>query len=660
MFLILAGVFMVAGFVAMGMQRSQLDRARQTNRNSSIEPQAEPLYGIARTTCFVIAFLFFAWALVSTSLIKVPTGKYAVVVKNWGTKTLSSGDFVALHGEMGPQADILRPGYQFEWLITIINDIEYYDVVLVPPGKCGVVSAKQGIPMKVGEAFAPPWDDASRLNMINDARYFLTDGKGVRAPQSTVLTPGPYTPHPYLWEKVTLVDATTIEQGTVGVVKSRVEGPVIWGKSFTRDVSTDGKLRVMNEKMLPKGSADVRLVPVGSVGVWEEPLPNGQYYINPEAYKVTKVPFIAVVYEYKGGYKRQFAQLQRDVKGEFTTTITEADIPVDLKAADAAIPTKIEGWDVPQELRALVQIQPDLAPFVVASLGLTAENSTEVVETRVITPTIRSVLRTVAGGMPMPFETEVMELGKDKVPLVDDQGKLKTKKLQEVRPARLNDLISNRGAIENAIELRAREEAAKEGINILEVRLSESALPGQFLATMQREQLAVQEAKTLIQVELTQVQRQKTENAKATAERQQEIVQGTIAAQVAEQKKIARETEAQGELAYMKAIAEGTMAQKDALGADAALQLQMFQSGLKEFSIILKEQPQLVAAALQNAGKFVPHIVVNNSGGGSSKESATEGLVTALLGQFLERNTPQKFGDMVPIPKPNQPLGSNE
>jgi len=489
--------------------------------------------------------------------------------------------------------------------------------------------------------------------MVNDARYFLTEGKGVRAPQSTVLTPGPYTPNPYLWEQIELADATIIEQGTVGVVKSRVEGNVNWGKAFTREVSPDGKLRVMNEEKLPKGSADVRLVPVGSVGVWEEPLSSGQYYINPNCYKVTKVPFVAVVYEYKGGYKRQYAKLDRDLKGEYTTTITEADITVPEGVADAAIPTKIEGWDVPQELRTLVQIQPDMAPFVVASLGLTAENSSELVENRVITPTIRSVLRTVAGGMPMSFETEIMVLDDKKAPVMDENGKAKTKKLQELRPARLIDLITNRGVIEEKMEQIAREEAAKEGINILEIRLSESALPGQFLATLQREQLAVQEAKTLIQVELTQMQRQKSENAKATAERQQDIVEGTIAAQVAEQKKLARETEAQGEKAYMMAIAEGINAQKEALGPDAAVKLQMFQMTLKEVSGILREQPQLIAAAIQNANKFVPNTVINTSGGG--KDNASDSMVMAFLGNLLNSQQPQKFGDVIPLPLPKAP-----
>jgi hypothetical protein len=61
--------------------------------------------------------------------------------------------------------------------------------------------------------------------------------------------------------------------------------------------------------------------------------------------------------------------------------------------ADRAVFLKVEGWEVPLELRVLVQVTPDNAPIVVASVGDEAE-----VEHRIIVPAVRSIVRDVTGG----------------------------------------------------------------------------------------------------------------------------------------------------------------------------------------------------------------------------------------------------------------------
>jgi hypothetical protein len=54
---------------------------------------------------------------------------------------------------------------------------------------------------------------------------------------------------------------------------------------------------------------------------------------------------------------------------------------------------KMEGWDVPLELRVVAQVSPSEASCVVADVGTLRQ-----VEDRVLTPSIGSHARDVAGG----------------------------------------------------------------------------------------------------------------------------------------------------------------------------------------------------------------------------------------------------------------------
>ena len=56
--------------------------------------------------------------------------------------------------------------------------------------------------------------------------------------------------------------------------------------------------------------------------------------------------------EFKGGFSRRYIDLKVDARGDFTQTERTASFPKPPDAADTAINTKIEGWEIPQELRA--------------------------------------------------------------------------------------------------------------------------------------------------------------------------------------------------------------------------------------------------------------------------------------------------------------------
>lgn len=578
---------------------------------------------------FVIFMIGFnvLWAFVGTSMVWVSTGNIATLKRVYFGKSLQPGRIVALDGELGPQARILTAGFHWEPFITITHKVDEEPVFTVPNGQCAVMSAKDGQPISGGSAFAAPWADETKHKMVNDATYFLTEGKGQRGPQTTVLTPGSYTINPFLWEKPKLIGAQRVEQGTVGVVKSSVLAQVDFG-SFKRPAPESNDLKVLSAEKLPKGAAAALLVPVGAIGVWEEPLPNGLYYINTEAYRVTMVPTTAQVNEYKGGYKRRTVDVSVNDQGQIVERINEVDVIEQPNTADAAILTKPEGWDVPQEARVINHVSPELAPYVVASLGLTQANAAQIIEDRVVTPIIRSVLRDVLGGAQIPFKSQKAVVDDKGVVVLDEKNEPKTTVVSEFRAVKVMDLLENRASLEEAMELRAKPEALKEGVTIMEIRLSESAIPAELLIARKREQLAQQLTKAWQQEEIAQKQRQLTENARAQAQQQSELVKAEIAAKAAKERQAARTTEGEGEKAYLLAIAEGQKAQSEILGAETTARLQMFQAVLKTAEGVLERNPELIGKSIDNAHKFVPHILVN--GGGAGLEGPA-----AIFGQLL-------------------------
>lgn len=263
------------------------------------------------------ALLVFLAAFCLSSFRYVGEHSIGVVIKNALGPPLPPGKIVATSGEKGPQARILPPGWH-PWLWPIIYDIEYHPLIEIPSDSVGLLTAADGQPLPPGQTYAPEWPESQRKQMAQDAVYFLTDGKGYRGPQTSVLEPGTYRINPKLF-KVEVVPATNIEKASVGVVKSNVGDE-------------------------PPGQvARARLVTVGQQGIWDTPLTPRKYYINPKAYEVTTVSTRKTIVRYAAA----------SAEGE------EREIRV--RTSD--------GFTFPVDVRIEYEITPEDAPLVVASVG---------------------------------------------------------------------------------------------------------------------------------------------------------------------------------------------------------------------------------------------------------------------------------------------------
>jgi hypothetical protein len=595
-------VFVVVGALFLSVVPSLLPPAYQ----SRLVAGAVRLIG-------VMCILF---AVASTSYVFVPDGHLGHLFRIYGGGSLTGGRIVAANGENGPQAEIFTPGFHARPMLNVIYSVDTSkEEVTIPQGKVGVLTARDGAPLRSGQAFADPFLPRLGYQML-DAATFLNNG-GQRGPQLTVLTPGKWRINRYLWD-VTEVDAKEVKAGYVGVVKSNVHADIDFG---TLKAAKPDNCDVIVNKDVSAGRLDAPIVPVGCIGVWKDSLQPGKYYFPPDAFLITEIDTRAQVWSYAGGYKRSNIALTVDSKGDIVQTRTEETVPVDKDNADRAVFVKMEGWDVPLELRVVAQVSPAEASCVVAGVGTLKD-----VEDRVLTPSIRAITRDVSGGTYEVTEAKVDENGK---PILDTDGKPIFVTIN--RPTKVLDLINQRPLIEGEIERRIRPEAQKSCITIREVRLGEPAIPPELLVAVRREQLATQLAKAFIQERAAQEKRIDSEKAKETANQQGTLVRAEIGVQASVQNALAARNEGQGERDKLTAIAAGQKTQVEVLGPEATRQLRQFELSLDTLAKFANAHPDVIAAALTNASKFVPQTSINLSGGGSGSLLDAAGLLGGLV-----------------------------
>jgi hypothetical protein len=532
--------------------------------------------------------------LASTSFVQIDANRVGHLKRIYGFQELPAGRIIALAGQKGPQARILGPGFHVIPLVQVLYTVEQLDVVRVPEGTYGEIVAVDGQPMPEGMFIAPQIPD-NRVAAMLEAENFLTARDGYRGPQETVLKPGEYRLNRYLFnvrvapaEGVGTTRATLIPAGHVGVVKSNVFKP------GTQCVEQEVKTTELIE-----GALSVPLVPNGCIGIWKEPLFPGAYYLNRKAYEVTLVDTRVKTWEYKGGYVKRIIDLAVDQQGNITQTQRAENQPVPQDAADRAVFVKVEGWDIPQELRVLVQVSPRNAPIVVGAVGGLAE-----IEDRILTPVIRSIVRNVTGS-----DIEVPD------------PKDPTRRIR--RQTNVLDLIENRDALEQTIETLVKREGRKAGVDIQEIRLGEPSIPPELLVSRLREQLADQLSKAYERETAAQAKRIETEQARATANQQPKLVEAQIAVQVATQRETERGALGRAERVFLEETARGQRAQAEVLGQDRVALLQ----ALEKLLGTLERKPELA----QLAGRLVPHTVVG-SGGGEGLAGAAA-ILSGVIGQ---------------------------
>lgn len=523
-----------------------------------------------RGALIVLAFSLFGFGLVVGSSVVIDQDEVGIVHKQFFGKPLPTGQIIARDGEMGPQAEILGPGWHFGFY-PFTYQVRIDRVITVPSGQVGFVTARDGQPLPENEMFAPAWDSAQ--DMLNPA-IFLAKG-GRRGPQTTILTPGTYRYNTALHE-VTAIPAMQVAAGTVVVIKSNS------GKRWT---AADGQGDTVN---------GVPLVPRDHIGVWSEPLTPGGYYLNTNAYVPTVVKTTQRTYTY---------QAASTPASKIAPAAPAARAAVRAQPASAAsgsndwsvsVRSK-DGFSFPVDVRVACAVEAKNAPYLVALLGNPDAvvqddqegEELEVLEARIILPSIRAIFRNVAETM------------------------------------NALEFVNRRSEIEALVGQRITAELARyrvscDGVYVGNIHLDASPAGQQLLATQTDREVAVNQEKLYTQQKQAEESRAKFVRAQEEAEQQRQLAAAEYKVKVEGENAKSQVVRAKGEAESQIIIGEGRA---------KAYKLLVETLGQQQVA-----QLELLKLVVDGKVQITPQVMVNGSG--------TNGTTDALMGTILRQAVP--------------------
>ncbi|MFN8672587.1 MAG: SPFH domain-containing protein [Candidatus Sericytochromatia bacterium] len=136
---------------------------------------------------FLITFIGISFIVLKIMGLRIiPNNKIGIVEKWWSPKGSLSDKIIALDGEAGIQAEVLRGGIHFR--SPIMYKIHILPLVTIPQGQIGYVFARDGKPLDPTQTLAKV---VSKGNNFQDVRGFLYNG-GQKGQQREIVREGTY------------------------------------------------------------------------------------------------------------------------------------------------------------------------------------------------------------------------------------------------------------------------------------------------------------------------------------------------------------------------------------------------------------------------------------------------------------------------------------
>lgn len=251
-----------------------------------------------------------------------------------GHASFQNGEaFLRSNGQKGPQVEILTPG-QYR-INTRLFKLQLSEAIKVKTGQIGIVESFDGAELREEQILGDSIRDHSDFQ---DGQTFLENG-GQRGPQLDILKPGMYYINPLLFD-VTVQDATVINIGEVGVIRSNV--------GTLPPIGEDGR------------TPD--LVDEGFRGVLKTVLEPNTYYLNPIAHVVFPISTLNITIDWN---------------------TTNSETPLDSITVKSR-----DGFSFPVDVKVVIRVLKESAPVVVSKIG-SIQNAID----RVIHPAIGATFR---------------------------------------------------------------------------------------------------------------------------------------------------------------------------------------------------------------------------------------------------------------------------
>lgn len=490
--------------------------------------------------------------------------------------------FLENGGNKGPQIEILRPGvYRIN---TRLFQVRTLRSTGIESGMVGVAIALDGNPLPPGYIIAPkpieaPSDERSRIRQhrfFQDGQAFIDTG-GYRGPQLETLQPGSYYINPLLFE-IQKHPVADVPPGYVAVLRSNV------GHELDESDGAPGLPANQEDLRQPiHEGVDLLITDREKRGILQDPVAPGTYNLNPIAYNPFLVPTSAVTIDWAAGARVRM-DLPSPVPVEFEPS-ADGRAAEFFKFAQLRV-TSMDGFHLDVDVRMIIRIRPEYAPFVIARFG-SVDNLIE----QIVHPLVDSSFRNRAG------EEKAIAF------------------------------VQGRSELQKQALTRAREEFQHYFVDAQNLLIAYIAVDQTLLDTQTRKEIATQQQAQYKQEAMAESERISVQEQRARADQQVQVVEAKLSVDIAANRAEAARREAEGDRdststradGEAKAVrqigfatAEAYSAQSDVLGAERLVILKV----LEEVS--------------DGKVKITPDVMVNSGGDGSGG-----GLFNAWLATML-------------------------
>ncbi|HLJ93116.1 MAG TPA: SPFH domain-containing protein [Gemmataceae bacterium] len=632
----------------------------------------------------------------------IPNNRVGIVEKLWGPKSLAEGHLIALEGEAGYQADLLRGGLHFgfwRWQYRI----HQVPLVTIPQGKIGYIYARDGEPLLPSQTLGR----VVASNNFQDARAFLGGARedftsgGQRGRQRAILREGVYAVNLALF---TIITEDVVYRLNFGGQKEletvmtwqkelgQVDGfsPVVIGAPVQmRDpvnpdqqltVDSIGIVTVHDGPSLSPGEiiapgvgknpsepnyhnnyqdAEAFLAAGGRRGRQYVALTDGTYFINRWFATVELIPKTVVPIGYVGVIVSYYGRFGRDVSGDtfrHGERVTEGERGV---------------WERP--------LGPGKYPFNTYAGNLILVPTTNFVlhwitgrsEAHRYDESLRSIdLVTKDAYEPLLPLSVVVHIDYQKAPSViqrfGDIKKLITQTLDPMLSAYFRDVAHKKTMLQllqerDNIQSEAREELRRkfrefdiECVDVLIGKPDTAEAGGKIetlLEQLRQRQLSIEQIETYERQRAASEKLQVLNEAKARADMQTELTQSRVHVQIAENEGDADLARARKQAEQMVVTAQAESQQRVLAGRGEGSRV--MQVGLAEASVLLRKigsfgDPRLYALSLvaehlaNSSQPLVPERLFMASSNGENGHTSSHSQ--GLLGMLIDLLVAEKSG----------------
>ncbi len=548
---------------------------------------------------------------------------------------LPNGRVVATQGEPGYQARVLAPGVHlgyWPFMYHVIKD----KVVIIPPGKIGMVSARDGLPQAQDRVLGK----AVSCNMYQDAEAFLANG-GQKGKQGIVLTAGTYRINKALFD-IYESDVTMILSDKVGVLtvkdghpmpEGQMAAPVVDGHSLFQD-------------------PDAFYSHGGCRGLQEQTILAGQYNLNPWFIQVEEVNLVDVPIGHVGVVVSYVGEAKPDVSGD---QFTHGNIVA--RGGKGVWEEPLYPGKHPINTRVM---KVELVPTTNIVLNwATARSEAHQLDAKLSTITVRS-----KDGFPFNLDvSQIINIGaKDASRVISRVGSVSNLVAQVLEPIIGNyfrnsaqnysvlEFLSNRAERQGEAAAAVSRAIRNYNVESVDTLIGDIVPPPELMKPLTDRKVAEEQQKTYTTQKEAQEKRQAFVAATALAEKQTELVNEQQNIEIAKRKAQAIIEKADGDA---KATEKNGQAQANVIGFRGTNEAQAIQAiGLAKAEAARKgveamgefySLVQIVQSLAEHNIKLVPDVNVSGSG-----VSSTDGI----LGVVLQGLTGHKTLKHAPEPSP--------